>query len=1047
MSYSWKTTGDISFNDANFAGAYTNLGDEFLLSASGEFATLEASIVSGISSGWLSSGATIANLFSQIIDEVDILSAASASNQGLGQGLYKQKTGVDLEFYTLGPGSTKVTIGSPVADIIPIDIVEANIVHDNLSGHGTNTHTQIDSHISDATIHFTVGSIDHGSLNAASLLDDDHTQYVLATGTRAFTGVVGGITPTLDTHLATKGYVDTLAEGLHPKAAVRVATTTTLPAYTKTGTGVGAYLEANANGTINSPGIDGITDLAVGDRILVKNENGTGSDVDNGVYGVTTVGDVGTPWKITRTTDFDGNPSTEVQGGDFMFVQEGTANADSGWVLITDGTITVDTTALTFSQFSGAGQFTAGTGLTKSGNTINIGDGSTGNINGINIAADAISAAVDDSTIEISANVLAIKDWTLQNAYDSTSGNTIVLDGTNNFEVQSQAAGDYVRFSEGDATTDLDMTAVVEDWSVTASGGYSVSATGTVGLTSGAGSSMALTSGKALTVDADTGLSLYGSSISIGGTGANIAPTIVVQSIQTGTGALATDPNITINAEAQGGAAGDDAVITIIADASGSGASTLYLGRNTGTDVTDDIYMGGVSGTVQIGQGGGTDTNEVFIYGAGTGIGLTLATKNSGDLSIASAGDIVNSASGGDITFADQYWDGTTDPIPLSDSASHNFSGFTTTPLSLVHAINLAYNNGGSVDTLQATYEAGSTISTNVTGTNLDFTVTTNGDFRVFNGTDHVNFEYSAANALDVDATVNVYSIDATAASNFTVTGAALTLSTVTSGNVIIDSAATLDVDAVAVTIDATSGISLDAAAASNFTVDSANLTLATTTSGDILVNAVDALTVAAGAASGITVAADFGITTTGTGDVNITSAADINFAVGGEFNFGAEAEANWATSIALSGGQLAAAGDSQTGITHLRAHTTTGSSTDYLTPDAAGTLSLEVTKAYSCSCVVVAKQNAGTAVAGWNIEFLVLGGATSGGAPTLVTGSTNVNKFGEQGNADDWDVTISVATEAGTGGELRITCNGTADENIEWTGTLITSEALVASA
>jgi len=70
----------------------------------------------------------------------------------------------------------------------------------------------LDTHISDSSIHFTESSIDHGALQGRG--DDDHTQYTLADGTRAFTGVVGGVSPTLDAHLATKGYVDSLIQGL-----------------------------------------------------------------------------------------------------------------------------------------------------------------------------------------------------------------------------------------------------------------------------------------------------------------------------------------------------------------------------------------------------------------------------------------------------------------------------------------------------------------------------------------------------------------------------------------------------------------------------------------------------------------------------------------------------------------------------------------------------------------------------------------------------------------------------------------------------------------
>jgi hypothetical protein len=150
------------------------------------------------------------------------------------------------------------------------------------------------------------------------------------------------VNPTADYHAATKIYVDALAQGLSIKQSVRVATTTNIT--------------LNNTTTI----VDGVT-LANGDRILVKDQS-TGSQ--NGVYIVSTSGS----W--TRATDFDAD--ADVVNGFFTFVKEGTTNADSGWVLTTNDTIVVGTTSLSFTQFSGAGQITAGTGLTKTGNTLSI---------------------------------------------------------------------------------------------------------------------------------------------------------------------------------------------------------------------------------------------------------------------------------------------------------------------------------------------------------------------------------------------------------------------------------------------------------------------------------------------------------------------------------------------------------------------------------------------------------------------------------------------------------------------------------------------------
>lgn len=142
---------------------------------------------------------------------------------------------------------------------------------------------------------------------------------------------------------ATKAYVDAVAQGLSAKKSVRVATTA-----------AGTLATSFENGDT----VDGVV-LATGDRILIKNQAAGG---ENGVY---TVNASGAP---TRATDFD--TAAKIEVGAYFFVEEGTTNANSGWVLTTDGAIVVGTTVLAFQQFSGAGQITAGAGLLKSGNTL-----------------------------------------------------------------------------------------------------------------------------------------------------------------------------------------------------------------------------------------------------------------------------------------------------------------------------------------------------------------------------------------------------------------------------------------------------------------------------------------------------------------------------------------------------------------------------------------------------------------------------------------------------------------------------------------------------
>lgn len=172
--------------------------------------------------------------------------------------------------------------------------------------------------------------------------------------------------PLADGDAANKGYVDTVAQGLDVKASVRLATATALPAYTyNNGTsGVGATITANANGALS---VDGTTPSAT-NRVLVKNET-AGNAPYNGVYVVTTVGDGSNPFVLTRSLDM--NEAAEFAGS-FFFVEEGTANADNGFVCTTNNPVTVGTTDITFEQFSGAGQIVAGDGLSKTGNTLDV---------------------------------------------------------------------------------------------------------------------------------------------------------------------------------------------------------------------------------------------------------------------------------------------------------------------------------------------------------------------------------------------------------------------------------------------------------------------------------------------------------------------------------------------------------------------------------------------------------------------------------------------------------------------------------------------------
>jgi len=189
--------------------------------------------------------------------------------------------------------------------------------------------------------------------------------------------------------LANKAYVDQVAQGLDAKPSTRVATTANLSATYANGTaGVGATL--TNSGSQAAFAVDGVTPTT-NDRVLVKDQT---TAAQNGIYVLTTVGSGSANWVLTRATPED--QPAELSGGSFVFVEEGTANGDNGYVFTHTGAPTFGTTTLDVTQFSGAGQINAGAALTKTGNQMDV--------------------AVDGSSIEVNSDALRVKALGVTNA-------------------------------------------------------------------------------------------------------------------------------------------------------------------------------------------------------------------------------------------------------------------------------------------------------------------------------------------------------------------------------------------------------------------------------------------------------------------------------------------------------------------------------------------------------------------------------------------------------------------------------------------------------
>ena len=197
-----------------------------------------------------------------------------------------------------------------------------------------------------------------------------------------------------DNSLANKMYVDQVAQGLDTKPSCKLATTTNLTAtYSNGSAGVGATL--TNSGTQATLTIDS-TAANLNDRVLVKDQT---TRTQNGIYVVTNVGGASSNWVLTRATPED--QPAELSGGAFVFVEEGVLNANNGYTFTHTGQPTFGTTNLDVSQFSGAGQITAGAAMSKDGNQLDV--------------------EVDDSSIEVSSDALRVKALGIQDSMIANS--------------------------------------------------------------------------------------------------------------------------------------------------------------------------------------------------------------------------------------------------------------------------------------------------------------------------------------------------------------------------------------------------------------------------------------------------------------------------------------------------------------------------------------------------------------------------------------------------------------------------------------------------
>ena len=316
------------------------------------------------------------------------LSATNISSGTLAQArLANSSLTVNGTAITLG-GSGTVTAN---AETLTGTSLNATVVGSSLTSVGTLASLAVTGNANAGNLNtsglvLATGNVTGGNLTTSGILSVTGTGVSSIAGNLDMTGnyVINLATPVNPTDAATKQYVDDVAQGLNVHDSCNAATTTTLATisggtvtYDNGTAGVGATLTTTGSYTT----IDGVT-LSNGMRILVKNE---ATAANNGIYVVTS------STVLTRAADFNSVP--EVESGDFTFITAGTTYDNTGWVQ-TDTVTTIGTSSINFVQFSGAGTYTAGSGLTL-----------TGTVFSVNVAQPTITSVGTLTSLAVTGNI------------------------------------------------------------------------------------------------------------------------------------------------------------------------------------------------------------------------------------------------------------------------------------------------------------------------------------------------------------------------------------------------------------------------------------------------------------------------------------------------------------------------------------------------------------------------------------------------------------------------------------------------------------------
>lgn len=313
--------------------------------------------------GYVKGNGTSAMTASATIPVGDLTGTLPVGNGGTGA--------TTLTGYVKGNGTSAMT-------------ASATIPNTDITGLGTMSTQSANS------VAITGGNIDGTTVGGTVPAAGTFTSVAMTTGTIT-------TAPASGNDIVNRTYADSIAAGINFHQACKYATTGALPANTYNNgiSGVGATLTGNVNGALTVDGYTFSSPADDGTRILIKNESNA---AHNGVYTLFASGSAGSPYILTRATDFDstGSGVDQIDAGDFFLITAGTANANTSWVQQTPLPITIGTTGIVFTQFGAPIVYSAGTGLSESPSY-------TFNIANTGVVAGSYGGAATAMTLAINA--------------------------------------------------------------------------------------------------------------------------------------------------------------------------------------------------------------------------------------------------------------------------------------------------------------------------------------------------------------------------------------------------------------------------------------------------------------------------------------------------------------------------------------------------------------------------------------------------------------------------------------------------------------------